>query len=110
MIALQIIASSGDGKALAFDALVAAQGGDFEQAKELLKESDKASLVAHNAQTDLLVAEAKGEAAEMNVLLVHAQDHLMGGMLAQELIAEMVKMYLHFHQFSQITVFYYFSG
>ena len=93
MIALQIIASSGDGKALAFDALVAAQGGDFEQAKELLKESDKASLVAHNAQTDLLVAEAKGEAAEMNVLLVHAQDHLMNGITFRDLAVEIIALY-----------------
>lgn len=93
MIALRIIASAGDGKAKAFDALEEAKKGNFEAANQLIEESDNVSVDAHQAQTDLLVSFANGEATDMDVLLVHAQDHLMTGILAQELIREMIKMY-----------------
>ena len=80
-IAMRIIASAGDSKAVAF------------KAAELLKESDKAGIDAHQAQTDLLVSEANGEKTDINVLLIHSQDHLMTGMLAGELIAEFIELY-----------------
>ena len=97
-IAMTIIANAGDGKALAFDALEAASQGDFEKAGELLKQGDEASLVAHNTQSELLFAEANGEKVELDILLIHSQDHLITGMLAQELLKEMVKMYARIHE------------
>ncbi|MDE6475271.1 MAG: PTS lactose/cellobiose transporter subunit IIA [Erysipelotrichaceae bacterium] len=99
MIAMQMIASAGDGKALAFEALEEARNGNFEKALTLVKESEKASLEAHHAQTNLLVSQAKGDKLEVDVLLIHAQDHLMTSILAQELISEMVKMYIKMHEF-----------
>lgn len=93
MIAMQIIASAGDGKALAFDALECAKKGEFQEAIKLIEESEKASIEAHKAQTELLVNEANGEKTEVDVLLVHSQDHLMTSILAQELIKEMIVMY-----------------
>lgn len=99
MIAMQMIASAGDGKALAFEALEEARNGNFEKALTLVKESEKASLEAHRAQTNLLVSQAKGDKLEVDVLLIHAQDHLMTSILAQELISEMVKMYIKMHEF-----------
>lgn len=92
-IAMRIIASAGDSKAVAFDALEAAKNNDFDKAAELLKESDKVGIDAHQAQTDLLVSEANGEKTDINVLLIHSQDHLMTGMLAGELIAEFIELY-----------------
>lgn len=96
VIAMTLIAHSGDARTLAFQALKAAKKRDFEEASRLMKESQKAAVDAHQAQTDLLVAEANGEKPEVNVLLVHAQDHLMTSMLAQELINEMIEMYKEF--------------
>ena len=92
-IAMTLIAYAGDAKTLAFKALKAAKVGDFKQADELMKESKTVLLKAHEAQTKLLVAEAKGEKTAINVLLIHSQDHLMTSMLAQELIFEMIQMY-----------------
>ena len=37
--------------------------------------------------------EANGEHTPVDVMLVHAQDHLMTSMLAQELIEEIVYLY-----------------
>ncbi len=93
MIAMTLIAHSGDARTLAFQALQAVKKGDFDEADRLMQESMKESVQAHDGQTDLLAAEAKGEKIELGILLIHAQDHLMTSMLAQELIGEMIQMY-----------------
>ena len=41
----------------------------------------------------LLTDEGNGEGPQVNLLLVHAQDHLMTSMLAQELIAELIELH-----------------
>lgn len=93
MISMQIIAGAGDAKGLIFDALEEAKKGNFEKAKEFVKQSEEASKTAHKVQMDLLVAQANGELGAVDVLLVHAQDHLMTTLLAQELIKEIIRLY-----------------
>lgn len=93
LVSMNIIANAGDARSFAFGALEAAKAGNFEEAEELLKKSEEAATVAHKAQTDLLFKEANGERNEVNVLLVHSQDHLMTSMLAQELIKELIQIY-----------------
>lgn len=89
-IAMTLIAYSGEARTYAFQALKSARGNDFVQAKDLMKQAELSSTKAHQAQTDLLVKEANGENVTLNVLLIHAQDHLMTSMLALELIQEMI--------------------
>lgn len=93
LISMSIIASAGDGRSLAFQALEKAKEGNFEEADQLIKDANQAIGQAHKAQTDLLVQEANGNRQDVNVLLVHSQDHLMTGMLAIELISEIIKLY-----------------
>lgn len=88
-----LIASAGQARSLAFEALRAARGHDYGRAHELLEQSKKAGLDAHHQQTKLLVREANGNHVQVDVMLVHAQDHLMTSMLAQELIEELVNLY-----------------
>ncbi len=90
---MKIIAHSGDGRSLAFNALEMARGHDFGKAEKLLKESDEAIAQAHEVQTQLLTKEANGKKTEFSILLVHAQNHFMTSMLANELIKEMVHIY-----------------
>ncbi len=92
-ISFGIIANAGDSRSFAFGALEAAKKGNFEEAEELLKKSNAAAVEAHHAQTELLVKEANGEKTQVDVLLVHAQDHLMTSMLAVELIKELIILY-----------------
>lgn len=92
-VAMMLIVRSGDARTLAFQALTAAREGKFEEAKKLLAQSEEKALKAHHVQTEMLAAEANGEGPEINILLVHSQDHLMTSMLAQELIRELI--YLH---------------
>jgi cellobiose PTS system EIIA component len=93
MIPMTIIANSGDARSFAFGALEEAKAGNFEAAEELLAKAKEAESIAHKAQTELLVKEANGDKQDMNVLLVHSQDHLMTSMLASELIKEIILLY-----------------
>lgn len=93
VVSMTIIANSGDARSYAFQALEEAKTGNFDEADKLMKKSEESSTLAHKAQTELLFSEANGEKHDINVLLVHAQDHLMTSMLAQELIKEIILLY-----------------
>lgn len=92
-ISFEIIAHAGDARSFAFQALSEAKKGNFKEADELMKKADESENLAHHAQTDLLVNEMNGIHTDVDVLLVHSQDHLMTSMLAKELIQEMIEMY-----------------
>jgi PTS system cellobiose-specific IIA component len=92
-IAMTLIAYSGEARTYAFQALKSARENDLVNAKALMKLAEQSSTKAHQAQTNLLVSEANGEAISLNVLLIHAQDHLMTSMLALELIQEMILLH-----------------
>ena len=88
---MMLIVHSGDARAAAFHALQEAKAGNFEEAKKLMAESK--ALEAHHIQTGLLADEGNGEGPQVTLLLVHAQDHLMTSMLAQELIEELIDLH-----------------
>lgn len=92
-VSFNIIANSGDARSFAFAALREAKAGQFEKADQWMKKAESASTIAHNAQTELLVSDANGNKNDINILLIHAQDHLMTSMLAIELIKEMIELY-----------------
>ena len=89
MVSFQLVAAAGEARSLAFEALEKAKAGDFDAAAKLMKQSKDAGIKAHHIQTQLLSTEAAGE----HLLLVHAQDHLMCSMLAQELVQELICLY-----------------
>lgn len=92
-ISMQLIAAAGDAKGCAFEALTEANDGNFEKAEELLKQATAATLPVHKKQMELITATAQGEEVPIDVLLVHAQDHLMNSELAQDLIRELITLY-----------------
>lgn len=93
MIIFEIISQGGTAKGLAYEALMAAEKGDFVKAEELLKESEECLGAAHKVQTEIIQAEARGEKAEVSVLFVHAQDHLMTAIEAKTLIEHIIKLH-----------------
>ena len=93
LVAMEIILHSGNARSEAFQALKLAKEGKIEEAKEALKVAKEESLKAHKVQTNLIHEEARGNKAEIGLLLVHAQDHLMTSMLAKDLIEEMIDLY-----------------
>lgn len=92
-IAMTLVGNAGEGRSLAYEALAEAKKGNFEKADELLKESQKRTLAAHEIQTQLICNEADGNKTEMSLLMVHAQDHLMTTMTLREVALEMLELY-----------------
>lgn len=92
-ISFSIISSAGDAQSKMFEALSSARSRNFSQADTLMKEAEILLANAHTFQTDLIKKEANGEKSGYSILLVHAQDHLMNGMLSKQLVKEMIHLY-----------------
>jgi len=89
----EIISHGGNARALAFDAIKAAEAGNIVEAEELLMKAQEELDIAHQTQTKLIQAEVNGAGLQMNLLMVHAQDHLMTAISEKSLIEHMVKLY-----------------
>lgn len=88
-----LIVNGGNAKSLAFEAIRAAKEGNFDLADEKLKEADKSLSEAHNSQTEMLTKEAQGNHAEITLLTVHSQDHIMNAITFRDLAGEIVDLY-----------------
>ncbi|MDN2454352.1 PTS lactose/cellobiose transporter subunit IIA [Lactobacillus sp. UCMA15818] len=92
-IVMGLIINGGNAKGAAFEAIKAAKDGDFETADKKLESADEFMSQAHNVQTGMLTAEANGDHAEVNLLMVHAQDHIMNAITFRDLAGELVDLY-----------------
>ena len=92
-IVMGIIMAGGKAKAHAVEAITAAKKGDFTEAEKKLEEANQAIVDAHNTQTEMLTAEARGEHTPIDLYMVHAQDHLMTGITFVDLAKEIVEVY-----------------
>lgn len=88
----EIIAYSGNAKALGYEALKAAEDFDFSKAEEQMKQAEKELNLAHNVQTRLIQEDLNGEGFEKSMLLIHAQDHLMTALSEQKLIEHFIRI------------------
>jgi len=91
--AMMLIVHSGSARSFAFEAIAEAKSGNFDKAKALFDECEKEITEAHQIQTNLIQAEARGEKQELNLLMVHAQDHLMTSLLMKDLCREFIELY-----------------
>lgn len=92
-IAMTIVGNAGESRSLSYEALRAAKKNDFDTAKKLLDEAKEKMYTAHSVQTELICNEADGKGIEINLLMIHAQDHLMNAILARELVEELIEVH-----------------
>lgn len=92
-MAFQTISAAGEARSEAAAAVQSAKEGDEAGAKEHLKKADEYISIAHNLQTDMITEEARGNPVEVNIILVHAQDHLTIAMMAIDHAEEMIEIY-----------------
>lgn len=92
-IAMQLIMYGGEAKSCAVEAISAAKQGDFEKAESKLSQAQEALLEAHHAQTDMLTKEAQGERNEINLFMIHGQDHLMTSIAFVDLAKEIIELH-----------------
>ena len=97
-ITLEMIAHAGEARALVFDSLRLAEGGEFEQARVTLERVSEPLGAVHTLQTRLLQREAQGTLPPGSVLLVHAQDLLMAAMTERDLTERIIGLYRRVHR------------
>ena len=86
-IVINLIVNSGSARSSAIEAIQYAKADEsLQTAKETVNE-------AHHAQTELIQAEIRGEKAPLNLLMVHAQDHLMTALVVIDLAQEFIDLY-----------------
>ena len=93
---IQIIASAGTSKSIAFDALGCVKEGNYDEARDLVEQARKADLEAHNIQTKLIQQEMASENVNheaLTLLVVHAQDHYMSAQLTRDLVSELIDVF-----------------
>lgn len=79
-IATRVIIHAGNARTLVHEALLEIEKEDFSAAEAKLSQAEKEIVSAHEVQTDVIQAEARGEKLTLTLLLTHAQDTLMVAM------------------------------
>lgn len=93
MLIMNLVVDSGSGRSYAIEAIQYAKEGEFDKAEEALENAEAELVKAHAVQSDLIRKEISGEGVEINLMMVHSQDHLMTAMLCKDLAKEMVELY-----------------
>ena len=91
-IIMKMVVNGGMARSLAIEAIRNARQGNFEEADKLMKESAETLSKAHEVQTELITKEAGGEHMEVQLLMVHAQDHVMNAMTVYDLAVEIIEL------------------
>lgn len=91
--AFEIILNSGNARTVVHEAFADMRAGNYEAAEAKLEQSNDELLLAHQAQTKLLQEYASGTEIKIEIIMVHAQDHLMTTMTLREVALEMLELY-----------------
>lgn len=92
-VSFKLILHGGNARAESFLALDEAKKGNWDEAKKHIKNAEEEMKLAHEVQTNILQAFASGLNVIPNLLLVHAQDHLMTAKSEMALIEELIEVY-----------------
>ncbi len=92
-ISFQLILHSGNARSLSMEAIHEAKNGNIDGAREKIREAEMEFNMAHRFQTELIQGEASGEAYDIPILLIHAQDHLMNALTVKDMATEFIELY-----------------
>lgn len=98
VVAFEIILHSGDARTIVHEGIDLMNQGKFEEAEKKMEDANNELLEAHKSQTKLLQDYANGDEIIMEVIMVHAQDHLMTTMTLREMAIEFLKMYKQIYE------------
>ncbi|GGE25757.1 PTS cellobiose transporter subunit IIA [Streptococcus himalayensis] len=93
VVAFEIILHSGTARTEVHEAFAAMREGNYSLAEEKLEIANTELVEAHHAQTKLLQDYASGEEIKIEIIMVHAQDHLMTTMTLREVALEMLALH-----------------
>ncbi len=89
---MELIIHAGEARSCAMQALRAARNQAWSEADLLLTAATEAARTAHKIQTELIGADEGCGKIPVNLIMVHAQDHLMNAMLCRELAEEIIQL------------------
>ncbi len=92
-ISFEIVAYSGDARSTLLNAVKAAKAQNWNEYDELVAQAKETIEDAHKAHFALLTAEAQGEDINLDIIAVHAQDHLMTTLLLLDIIDTLADVY-----------------
>lgn len=92
-VAFQLIMNAGNSKSFSMMAMESAREFNFLEAEDYLKQAEDEMRAAHQSQIDMIQQEAQGKPVDVNIILVHAQDHLTMAMMAKDQAAEILNLY-----------------
>lgn len=90
---MMMILHAGDAVNLAMSALRKIRTDEYDDAMKLIEQARAKSVEAHKIQTKLLHHFMSGEEVKMDLLIVHAQDHLMNSLLLIDIVEEMIEIF-----------------
>ena len=90
---MELIINAGEARSFAMQALRAAKQHNWEQVDVLLTQASQASKRAHDVQTMLIGLDEGCGKIPVNLIMAHAQDHIMTSMLAREMIEELIELH-----------------
>ncbi len=89
-IYFSMIAAVGSARSYYIEAVQKAKNGSYAEAEMLMKAGYDSFVEGHRAHSELIAKEANGEAFQVTLLMLHAEDQMMSaesfGILAQEFI------------------------
>ncbi|MDH6367006.1 MULTISPECIES: PTS lactose/cellobiose transporter subunit IIA [unclassified Breznakia] len=95
MEAFQIILHSGNARSSAYEAIASARNDDLGIANTKIEEARNEIVLAQKEHAKLL-QRSTVENMEIDLLMMHAEDHVASSQVAVDLIQEMIRMYERF--------------
>ena len=92
-VCFQIIANVGMAKSQYIEAIEKAKAGEFDAARDLIKQGSDAYLEGHNVHLQLLTNDAGGKTVHFSMLLMHAEDQLMGAETFRVIAEDFIDVY-----------------
>jgi len=92
-VAMGLIAGAGDSRSYCMEAIDFAREGQFDEAREALKNAVTAMVETHEIQTQLIRDEMEGKGQDVSLLMVHAQDHLNLALIMRDITEEFITLY-----------------
>lgn len=92
-ISFELILASGDARTMIHQAFEQMRISSCQEARELLDTANDSLVKAHRIQSKMLQEYVSGTSFTCDILLIHAQDHLMTTMTLREVALEMLGIY-----------------
>lgn len=92
-VPFELIAAAGESKSHAMLAIEACREFEFEKAEEYLKQASQSLSLARKSHFGLIQDLANGKDVDVNLLLVHAEDHLTSAIVQKDMATEFLHLY-----------------